>query len=81
MAVGSQVPLDKVEASAPRLFSFGSWICKNGRVGKTVKHRVGEPVRELVKWLMLWFPEALQQLTAFSDIKIKTGYSIFMVRE
>jgi len=35
----------------------------------------------LVKWLMLWLPEALQQLTAFSDIKIKTGYSIFMVRE
>ena len=46
MAVGPQVPMDKVEASALRLFSFGSWICKNGRVGKAVKHRVGEPVRE-----------------------------------
>jgi hypothetical protein len=46
MAIEPQVPMDKVGASAPRLFSFGSWICKNGRVGKIVKRRVGEPVRE-----------------------------------
>jgi hypothetical protein len=46
MAVKPQVPMDKVEASAPRLFSFGSSIFNDGRVGKTVKLRVGEPVRE-----------------------------------
>jgi hypothetical protein len=39
------------------------------------------PFVSLVKWLMLWLSEALQKLTAFSDIKIKTGYSIFMVWE
>jgi hypothetical protein len=57
MAIEPQVPMDKVRASAPRLFSFGSWICKNGRVGKIVKRRVGEPVREsgqMVNALASW---------------------------